>query len=229
MTLTTENQWIDEATRGLCDEARVRVRREIQDHCADIVADELQKGQSIARAHKAAVESLGSAKTARHDYRRTYLTRGDERKLKRLQNRVFEDAAVGLQFAATTFMGIAMVWHALTRILAHHPATLAYGACALFIVCLFGRSWLIPRMYQRSRRRAAVFLDTASLFGHSVSVSLLMLSLAIGPGLRPVGSWALFVAMSVSTVVCIPVALLDDVRLCRKLRGERHDQPRGVS
>ncbi|MBI5092057.1 MAG: hypothetical protein HZB26_06380 [Candidatus Hydrogenedentes bacterium] len=66
--------WIDEATRGLCEEACARVTREILGHYEDAVADALQSGQTEDEARAVAMESLGSAKAAGREYRRTYLT-----------------------------------------------------------------------------------------------------------------------------------------------------------
>ena len=76
-------QWLEIATRGLCDDAKERVRAEIESHYADAVAASMERGLSVAEAHGAAMASLGNPRKSRRAFHRAYLTR---REFKQLQD-----------------------------------------------------------------------------------------------------------------------------------------------
>lgn len=69
--------WLEEATNGLADEARERIRSEIVDHVAESVAERCAAGAAPDEALAAAVEALGDAARARRALRRANLTRSE--------------------------------------------------------------------------------------------------------------------------------------------------------
>src|SRR5262245_20019576 len=75
--MQTLEQWLEVATRGLCDSAAARVRAEIVEHyqsaieaagAVDVESPDVE-GQALA--------ALGDAKTANRQYRRVLLTEGE--------------------------------------------------------------------------------------------------------------------------------------------------------
>ena len=71
---TIVSEWIDCATRGLCEDARERIRKEIEAHYEEAVSEYRENGGTLKESHKAAIRSLGSPERARRVYRKTYLT-----------------------------------------------------------------------------------------------------------------------------------------------------------
>ena len=67
--------WLKVATKGLSDDSRARIRDEITDHFQQALDDGMRAGLSEDDAAQRAVEGLGSPKSARRAFRRTYLTR----------------------------------------------------------------------------------------------------------------------------------------------------------
>jgi hypothetical protein len=69
--------WIEAATRGLCREARERIRPEIEAHYADAREQHRATCQAPVEAHRTAMSGLGDPDVARQDFLRTYLTEGE--------------------------------------------------------------------------------------------------------------------------------------------------------
>ena len=106
-------KWLGLATKGLCDDARTRVSREIVDHYDDCVAAELGRGRTVVEAHSAAMESLGSPAMARDAYLKTYLTSWEARCL---GHRANTDTVRGALWYAAA-MGLMACWSASTSFL----------------------------------------------------------------------------------------------------------------
>ncbi len=69
--------WIETAAKGLCPEAKERVRGEIDSHYEDARACELERGASETEAHAAAMAALGDPYRAKRALRKTYFTERD--------------------------------------------------------------------------------------------------------------------------------------------------------
>ncbi|MBX7258143.1 MAG: permease prefix domain 1-containing protein [Candidatus Hydrogenedentes bacterium] len=69
------NQWVEAATRGLCDEARDRIAADIRRHVCEAMTEYETQGQSPEEALNAAIQQLGDAKNARRGFKRTNLSR----------------------------------------------------------------------------------------------------------------------------------------------------------
>ena len=73
--------WIEEATRGLCDDARKRIGAEIESHYADAYEHYRELGYADIQAQNAAVAAMGSPRRARRAFGRSYLTKKEAQAL----------------------------------------------------------------------------------------------------------------------------------------------------
>lgn len=78
--------WLDTATRGLCDEAYLRIAEEIEAHVSEHVEHLQQQGLSEDEAMNTAVEELGNPRKARREFKRIHLTEREGRTLERLSD-----------------------------------------------------------------------------------------------------------------------------------------------
>ena len=78
--------WLDTATRGLCDEAYSRIAEEIEAHVSEHVEHLQQQGLSEDEAVNKAVEELGNPRKARREFKRIHLTEREGRTLDRLSD-----------------------------------------------------------------------------------------------------------------------------------------------
>ena len=74
------NAWLVIATRGLCSDAKHRVRDEVQAHVAMACAQ--ADGEDDEKVRRA-IATLGQAKSANRRYKRVYVTEKEERRLAR--------------------------------------------------------------------------------------------------------------------------------------------------
>lgn len=70
--------WLENATQGLSNEARERIRVEISDHYESALEAATARGDSAHAARLSAIRSLGDPAEARRSFRRTNLTRFQE-------------------------------------------------------------------------------------------------------------------------------------------------------
>ena len=80
-------QWLEVATRGLCDSAAARVRAEIGEHYLSAIESASSAGVDLLDAERRALGALGEAKLANRQYRRVLLTEREARTLSRLTSR----------------------------------------------------------------------------------------------------------------------------------------------
>jgi hypothetical protein len=162
--------WIQTATDGLCDEARARVRVEIEAHYVDARRDHLERGETAIQAHTAAMAGLGSPYDARRDLRRTYLTRSQAKLLN-------EIGAINWRscWGVIAWAAIAVLQHA-------HPLLRSVLFVLDFVLYYAVASCVLPRLRRQKRTRAA--LATWSL--STVAFSLFYFLLAC-----PEGGWRL--------------------------------------
>lgn len=78
------DRWLEIATKGLCAQAKERIRAEIQSHYDDAVAESMEQGLSAAEAHAAAVAGLGNPRRSRRAFRHSYLTERQARYVQQL-------------------------------------------------------------------------------------------------------------------------------------------------
>ena len=85
--MQTLEQWLDVATRGLCDSAASRVRAEIGEHYLSAIESASRDGVDPLDAERHALNALGEAKIANRQYRRVLLTESEARTLSWLTSR----------------------------------------------------------------------------------------------------------------------------------------------
>jgi hypothetical protein len=85
--MQTLEQWLEVATRGLCESAAERVRAEIGEHYASALESAALDGVDPLDADRLAVDALGDAKIANRQYRRVLLTESEEDVLRRCASR----------------------------------------------------------------------------------------------------------------------------------------------
>ena len=82
--MQTLEQWLSEATHGLCAASVERVRAEINEHYTSAIESEGAVDDDPVRVERRAVAALGDAKTANRQYRRVLLTESDNVWLRRV-------------------------------------------------------------------------------------------------------------------------------------------------
>ena len=85
--MQTLEQWLEVATRGLCDSAAARVRAEIGEHYLSAIESASRDGVDPLDAERRALAALGEAKAANRQYRRVLLTESEARTLSQLTSR----------------------------------------------------------------------------------------------------------------------------------------------
>jgi|SRR5581483_7065495 len=80
--MTALENWIREATRGLCADAASQIRTEIGQHYECSRETALKDGASAAEADRLAVSALGDPKNANCQYRKVMLTKAEARVLR---------------------------------------------------------------------------------------------------------------------------------------------------
>lgn len=79
---TVIEDWLAYATLELCDEAKARIRKEIEAHFFDAYHHEIEAGKSPDEACQQTLASLGDPREANRAYIRAYLTRSQEYSLR---------------------------------------------------------------------------------------------------------------------------------------------------
>ncbi|MDZ4858010.1 MAG: hypothetical protein SGI88_03430 [Candidatus Hydrogenedentes bacterium] len=85
MSCTYFSKWFDIATAGLCDNAKARIREEVEEHYHSALESALQTVQDIDQASSIAVATLGDAEIANKEFRAKYLTIWEDRDLKNIK------------------------------------------------------------------------------------------------------------------------------------------------
>jgi len=159
--------WTDIATRGLSDDARTRVLEEITAHFEDAVDHGTARGLSEEQAARAAVESLGSARSARRAFRRTYLTRWQAKTLYHLRDTPLR-VAVLFVFGMLTIPTMA-VW------LPHSDPVnqqLRLTLAGILVLAAITRAAIVPLLFRRQRNDLAVVVAGCAEFFFWSSFSL---------------------------------------------------------
>ncbi|NUM55893.1 MAG: hypothetical protein HUU46_19815 [Candidatus Hydrogenedentes bacterium] len=101
------NRWLDTATRGLCDDAKARIRPEVEAHFAAAYRFQIYEGEDEVIAAALASAALGDAKRANRRYRRVYLTKAQARRVGRLAGTSL--GALWIIWTATVLCGLLLV------------------------------------------------------------------------------------------------------------------------
>jgi len=141
-------EWVDAATRGLADEARERIRQEVEGHYVDALRHNLESGLSAVAAHRAAVAGLGNVRHARRAFRRVYFTK---RQLKDLDN--LREPALWRSLAPPLYGAVAGV---LAYARTGEILTLLLAVFFILPAFLLWSLWLLPRMLRRSLVRVGL-------------------------------------------------------------------------
>jgi hypothetical protein len=80
--MTSLDRWLERATWCLSKDSTAQVRKEIQEHYEAEREAAISQGVAAGEAERLAVASLGSAKTANHQYRKVLLTSEEARVLR---------------------------------------------------------------------------------------------------------------------------------------------------
>jgi len=137
------NRWLYVATADLCDDAKARVRKEVESHFNAAYEEGRREGLIDAAARAWAITALGHAMSARNEFNKLYLTTRDIQRLKTINgNWIYKLAAtVVLGFAAFllwlyfTFMPISG-WSLRANFLAGYFVLMAFQ---LVIAAFFGK------------------------------------------------------------------------------------------
>lgn len=149
------NEWIWEASRRLCDEAKQRIRTDMEAHYSDGYAEAQTKGEDDLTAHRTAMKCLGDAKVAHRHFRRLYLTQEEYNWYRTFLNPppLFKKRALVFDVMAMAGLLLLSSW------------CLVYlgwrGLLGLSVVCVV-EWWLmcrtIPKMIRSGRQTEALWL-----------------------------------------------------------------------
>jgi hypothetical protein len=201
-------EWFNTATKGLCADARVRIRREIRSHYADAVENHLDEGLSEKEAGQRALEALGNPKKARRAFMRTYLTKAEARLVDRPRNWLFQ--VLGVVCTAMHLLWLPSIWTSFAE------GSLWKALCLTGVVvayCCVGMSFLLFHRCTEKRAKA---------FWHCVG----MMSLALGGTLVVLHSDHLSrvtIFFSLPWILLVPYAVLSWHSLRRKLGKQKHE------
>ena len=190
--------WLKVATKGLSDDSRARIRDEITDHFHQALNDGLRAGLSEDDVAQRAVEGLGSPKSARRAFRRTYLTRWQANIV-----RSFVDARkpttsssilstaldtergwrgswqARLLVSALMILAVASMTARMNQRLSPREWQLLIGIVTLMVVATIVLA-AVPHIFRRGRERMAIALGSfaeLALWGGFI----------IAPGIGPLG------------------------------------------
>lgn len=141
--------WIEEATKGLCDEAQRRIRAEIVNHYAEVLGGLRAAGAAEDNARQEALDGLGDPRAAHRGFRRTYLTAGEAGLLESLGS----PGKIGFAITALLILVILVIGFRHSN----EPLLLVVGIPILLMVLLW-RLHLLPGLLQESGGRAALVL-----------------------------------------------------------------------
>ncbi len=153
------SQWIRIATDGLSDESQRRVLEEITAHFHDAVEDGMSRGQTEEAASEEAVKNLGNPRAARRAFRRTYLTRYQDRIVRDLiaPRKIIWLLRIYLTVAAAGLVALEM-----RRTTAELDTAYFRAGLAVLMALAVLTATRVPRLFRRGRQRAAVALGAAA-------------------------------------------------------------------
>ena len=157
--------WMIAATKGLADESYERVREEIVDHFHEALDAGVASGLPPEAAARQAIDALGSARRARRQFRRTYLTTSQAKTVGSFSG-VARSPREGSHRAR---LWLALLLIATTAAFNVYDAQ-AGGPSLVGLLCLtamiagLGGLGTTPRIFRSGRERAAVAIGALSEF-----------------------------------------------------------------
>jgi hypothetical protein len=149
------DEWIDVATRGLCEEAAERVSAEILDHFLEARAEAARTRGNDEEATRTALAKLGDPRTAGRALRRQNLKRWEAGIVKGLEKSLSR---------WTLALYVSLVAAFLAVSIGHLDGTkqvLIFGLCLLSMVAgILGRLWFARLLARGGRLRSAAVTDT---------------------------------------------------------------------
>jgi hypothetical protein len=100
------DDWLEVATRGLCDASKARISQEIRTHCEVAAAEESEKGATPDDVDRKVIASLGDSRAAAKRFRKTHLTRTEHAVLKNY----FDSALYYSLFVFLAFFSARGLW-----------------------------------------------------------------------------------------------------------------------
>jgi len=170
------SEWIETATRGLCDEARNRISAEMRRHVTETAAELVDAGMSDTEAFDAALRQLGNAKAARRGFLRTNLTKSEHSMLvgspisplfpdpeffRTFVMRLMDISAVMFGLVGIFFI-FAMFFPSVSWSRVYH------GLGSLFFTAAFLSGWMAERCRLRCLWRRALFARSVSMLAISL-------------------------------------------------------------
>lgn len=143
--------WLEVATKGLCDDARTRIREEFRDHFQDALAQQVAAGLDEETAARQAVEGLGSPRRALRDFRRVHLTARQAKLVDAVARRS------PMLRRALGFFLLAFCFNPTVAMLLGVPDwPLRVGLFAVGLTAAFVLEAAAPKLYRRGHQRFAL-------------------------------------------------------------------------
>lgn len=197
-------EWLEVATRGLCADARERVRREISDHHRSALEAALEAGASADAARHSALGSLGDAREVGRGLRRTNLTRFQAALVRDHRGR--PSAWTLMLHLALLALGI-VVFAAFAETVAQR--TVGAASLALIVLAIAVMHVVAPRSYRRGKVRTAIM---ASAVSHWLLYASLCVGLPFCTGGGPGRDVGLFYAAVLALLLALYLPLIGKVR-----------------
>ena len=146
------DNWLEIATRGLCDDAKARVHAEVEAHFAAAYEALVAAGHSVESAERGALQSLGSAGTAHTRFGKLYLTTTDADILRDLLRP--RSVARKVCAASYLFVGVLLVFVRVVGVVPDGDAAQLIGFVAILLIG--ASSFALPTLLGRRLPRLVV-------------------------------------------------------------------------
>ncbi|HPO16711.1 MAG TPA: hypothetical protein PLI09_24960 [Candidatus Hydrogenedentes bacterium] len=200
--------WIRRATRGLCDEARERVEKEIRGHYADALQEVLDRGEAQSEAERSALVALGSSRKARRGFLKTNLTKRQSWLLNEVITWKGWKRRIYLYFLYLVILGMIGSEH--LGQLHQEPQFVFFGYASLLFLGMILLSWACQVLVERKYLRTAI---AVTWIGFLIAVVLpLVIGYLLGAELAHSGlAWLVVIGVLSTGIDHIPLF----AKLCR--------------
>lgn len=215
MRFVERDTWLGIATHGLCDDAKGRIREEIEARYQESVRQAIEEALGPDEAHRAVMDALGDPRKVGRTFRRTLLTRRETEFLEGfagfLRGGRFGRAVGGTLAALCIAMSI---YSALSRAGGRwsNSVSFFFGLVGLLFLTELAQHELAPYLLSSGRRRRAVLWFALTWWAE---VLILVAALVLTRSLGDLGPGLVVVASVVGVVFFLWGLWL--VRLWRKL------------
>lgn len=202
-------RWLDAATRGLCDDARARVRADVEAHFAAAYEQRRGDGDDHDTAVRLAVASLGDPAAANRRYARVYLTEAESKRIERLaRTRRVKPIVLWVSAAVFPVLTVAASWVDADPIDYWQLWTCAF----IFYLAVF------TTVRRRYASRPIVLVVSSWLASLTMFVMLSGWVLASAGAAGRSAKWWLVLVTAALCAECV-YKLPNDIKLIAKLRG----------